>query len=204
MDADPRPELTAAAAHARRWLDSVADRSIPASIDAATLLASMPARLPAQGVAPTEVVDELVRVVEPGLMASQSPRFYGWVIGGTLPASLAADWLVSAWDQNAGMRDATPGVVSIEDAAARWLLDALGLPGGSAVGFVTGATMANFTGLAAGRDTVLADRGWDVARDGLSGAPRVRVLAGQERHSSIDMALQYLGLGAAELIPSDE
>jgi glutamate/tyrosine decarboxylase-like PLP-dependent enzyme len=200
---DSRPELTAAAAHARRWLDSVADRPIPASVDAATLLAMIPVRLPDRGVAPTEVVDELVRIVEPGLMAIQSSRFYGWVMGGTLPASLAADWLVSAWDQNGGMRDATPGVVSIEDAGARWLLDVLGFPAGAAVGYVTGATMANFTGIAAGRDTVLADRGWDVARDGLNGAPRVRVLAGQERHSSVDMALQYLGLGRAELVPSD-
>jgi glutamate/tyrosine decarboxylase-like PLP-dependent enzyme len=157
-----------------------------------------------RGAAPAEVVEQLVAAVEPGLMASQSGRFYGWVMGGTLPAALAADWLVSAWDQNAGMRDATPGVVSAEDAAGRWLLDALGLPGGAAVGFVTGGTMANFTGLAAGRDTVLADRGWDVARDGLIGAPRVRVLAGAERHSSIDMALRYLGLGHAELVPADD
>jgi glutamate/tyrosine decarboxylase-like PLP-dependent enzyme len=125
-------------------------------------------------------------------------------MGGTLPATLAADWLVSAWDQNSGMRDATPGVVSIEDAAGRWLLDALDLPRGAAVGFVTGATMANFTGLAAGRDAVLAGRDWDVARDGLSGGPRVRVLAGAERHSSVDMALRYLGLGESELVASDE
>jgi len=204
MHADSRPELTAAAVHARRWLDSVDDRPIPATVDAATLLAQIPAGLPAVGRPPLEVVDELARIVEPGLMASQSPRFYGWVMGGTLPASLAADWLVSAWDQNAGMRDATPGVVTIEDAAARWLLDVLDLPRGSAVGYVTGATMANFTGLAAGRDSVLNDRGWDVARDGLIGAPRVRVLAGAERHSSIDMALRYLGLGHAELVASDE
>jgi glutamate/tyrosine decarboxylase-like PLP-dependent enzyme len=204
MTSDLHPELTAAAAHARRWLDSVDDRRIPASIDAATLLAAIPARLPDCGVAPTDVVDELVRLVEPGLMASQSARFYGWVMGGTLPASLAADWLVSAWDQNGGMRDATPGVVGIEDAGARWLLDALGLPGGSGVGYVTGATMANFTGLAAGRDAVLSDRGWDVARDGLAGGPRLRVLAGAERHSSIDMALRYLGLGEPEIVPSDE
>lgn len=204
MTSDLHPELTAAADHARRWLDSVDDRRIPASIDAATLLAAIPARLPDRGVAPTEVVDELVRLVEPGLMASQSGRFYGWVMGGTLPASLAADWLVSAWDQNGGMRDATPGVVGIEDAGARWLLDALGLPGDSGVGYVTGATMANFTGLAAGRDAVLSDRGWDVARDGIAGGPRVRVLAGAERHSSIDMALRYLGLGEPEVVPSDE
>jgi glutamate/tyrosine decarboxylase-like PLP-dependent enzyme len=204
MHADSRPELTAAVAHARRWLDSVDDRPIPPSVDAASLLAGIPARLPDGGVDAVDVVDELVRIVEPGLMASQSARFYGWVMGGTLPAALAADWLVSAWDQNGGMRDATPGVVTIEDAGARWLLDVLGLPAGSAVGYVTGATMANFTALAAARDAVLRDRGWDVQRDGLSAAPPIRVLAGTERHSSIDMALRYLGLGEPELIVSDE
>jgi glutamate/tyrosine decarboxylase-like PLP-dependent enzyme len=204
MNTDSRPELTAAAAHARRWLDGLDDRPIPASGDAASLLAALPARLPGAGRPPVEVVDELAAIVEPGLMASQSSRFYGWVMGGTLPAGLAADWLVSAWDQNAGMRDATPGVVTIEDAAARWLLDVLDLPRGSAVGFVTGGTMANFTGLAAARDSVLHDRGWDVARDGLLGAPRIRVIAGAERHSSIDMALRYLGLGHPELVPGDE
>lgn len=201
---DTHPELTAAAAHARRWLDGLPGRAIPATADAATLLADIPARLPDAGAAPVDVVEELVRRVEPGLMASQSPRFYGWVMGGTLPASMAADWLVTAWDQNSGMRDATPGTVSIEDAAARWLLDVLGLPAGSAVGFTTGATMANMTGLAAARDSVLHDRGWDVARNGIIGAPRVRVIAGQERHSSIDMALRYLGLGEPETVASDD
>ncbi len=201
---DPRPELTAALAHAQRWLDSLAERRVPASEGAATLASRLPQAIPEKGRTALEVTDELVAHVEPGLMAGPSGRFFGWVMGGTLPAALAADWMVSAWDQNAGMRDATPGVVTIEDAAARWLLDALDLPRGSAVGFVTGATMANFTGLAAGRDAVLADRGWDVARDGLTAAPRVRVLAGVERHSSVDMALRYLGLGEPELVASDE
>jgi glutamate/tyrosine decarboxylase-like PLP-dependent enzyme len=201
---DSRPELTAATAYAVRWLDSLAERRVPASADAATLASRLPTALPERGRSALEVTDELARHVEPGLMAGPSGRFFGWVMGGTLPAALAADWLVSAWDQNAGMRDATPGVVTIEDAAARWLLDALDLPRESAVGFVTGGTMANFTGLAAGRDTVLADRGWDLARDGLSGGPRVRVLAGAERHSSVDMALRYLGLGEPELVASDE
>jgi glutamate/tyrosine decarboxylase-like PLP-dependent enzyme len=200
---DSRPELTAASAHARRWLDSLAERRVPAGVDAATLASRLPDAFPEHGRDPLEVTEALVEHVEPGLMAGPSGRFFGWVMGGTLPAALAADWLVSAWDQNAGMRDATPGVVTIEDAAARWLLDVLDLPRGSAVGFVTGGTMANFTGLAAGRDTVLADRGWDVARDGLTGSPRVRVLAGAERHSSVDMALRYLGLGEPELVAAD-
>jgi glutamate/tyrosine decarboxylase-like PLP-dependent enzyme len=151
-----------------------------------------------------QVVEELASVVEPGLMAIGSPRFYGWVMGGTLPAALAADWLVSAWDQNAGMRDATPGVVAVEDAAARWILEALALPPGAAVGFVTGATMANFTGLAAARDAVLARTGWSLAEGGLQGAPRVRVIVGAERHGSIDLAMRYLGLGAPEIVAVDD
>ncbi|HWM32761.1 MAG TPA: aminotransferase class V-fold PLP-dependent enzyme [Pseudolysinimonas sp.] len=204
MSADLRPELTAAVDHARRWLDGLPERRIPASADAASILAALPERLPERGTAPAEVVEQLVRLVEPGLMASQSSRFYGWVMGGTLPAALAADWLVTAWDQNAGMRDATPGVVSIEDAAGRWLRDVLGLPAAASAGFVTGATMANFTALAAARSAVLHAQGWDVEHQGLAGAPRVTVLAGAERHSSIDMALQYLGLGQAQLVPSDE
>ena len=112
-------------------------------------------RCPA-GPDPAEVVDLLAGAAEPGLMAIQSGRFFGWVMGGTLPAALAADWLVSAWDQNAGMRYATPAVAALEEVAGTWLLDLLGLPADADVGFVTGATMANFTGLAAGRDAVLA------------------------------------------------
>ena len=126
-------------------------------------------------------------------MANASGRFFGWVMGSSLPAALAADWLVSAWDQNAGMRDATPGVVGVEEVAAAWLLQLLGLPSGAAVGFATGATMANFTCLAAARDRVLGRAGWDVAADGLSGAPRVRVLVGAEGHGSVVLALRYLG-----------
>ena len=102
------------------------------------------------------------------------------------------------------MRDATPGVVGVEEVAAAWLLDLLGLPPGAAVGFVTGATMANFTCLAAARDRVLGRAGWDVAADGLAGAPRVRVLVGAERHDSVDLALRYLGLGAPEAVAADE
>jgi len=153
---------------------------------------------------PAEVIDLLADGVEPGLMAMPSGRFFGWVIGGTLPASLAADWLTSAWDQNTGLRYATPGTVAVEEAAAAWLLELLGLPSDADVGFVTGATMANFTGLAAGRQQVLTDLGWDLDRDGLTGAPRVRVLVGEERHETVDLALRYLGLGAPTEVAADE
>jgi glutamate/tyrosine decarboxylase-like PLP-dependent enzyme len=141
---------------------------------------------------------------EAGLMAMPSGRFFGWVIGGTLPAALAADWLVSAWDQNTGLRFATPATAAIEEAAGAWLLELLGLPRGADVGFATGATMANFSCLAAARDAVLNRAGWSVRRDGLAGAPRVRVLAGAERHETIDLALGYLGLGAPELVAADD
>ena len=131
-------------------------------------------------------------------------RFFGFVIGGTHPAALAVDWLVSAWDQNSGLRMLTPAHSAIEDVTEAWLVDLLGLPAGSAVGFVTGGTMANFTCLAAGRDEVLRRAGWDVAERGLVGSPGVRVLVGAERHDTIDLSLRYLGLGAPEPVAADD
>ncbi len=137
-------------------------------------------------------------------MAMPSGRFFGWVIGGTLPAALASDWLVSAWDQNAGLRYATPAMAAIEESAGAWLLDLLGLPAACDVGFVTGATMANFTGLAAGRWRLLADAGWDLDGDGLAGAPRIRCFVGRERHETVDLALRYLGLGRPTVVDADD
>ncbi len=201
--ASRRPELYAALAAAERWLDSASTRRVPASTDSSQVARSFAAALAPQGQPATDVIVELAAAVEPGLVASVSPRFFGWVVGGTLPAALAADWLVSAWDQNAGMRGAAPGVVAAEDAAARWILDALGLPSGAGVGFVTGGTMANFTGIAAARDALLASMGWDLDEYGLRGAPELPVLAGGQRHSSIDLALRYLGLGRPVQIPAD-
>jgi glutamate/tyrosine decarboxylase-like PLP-dependent enzyme len=198
-----RLELEAAARAAARWLDSVQTRPVPAEQGVDTIANRFAVRLPEHGMSAAQVVEELARAVEPGLLAIGSPRFYGWVMGGTLPAALAADWMVSAWDQNAGMRDATPGVVAVEDVAARWVLDGLGLPPSCGVGFVTGGTMANFTALASARDSVLAEAGWDQAQRGLFGAPRVRVLAGAERHGSVDLVLRYLGLGEPEVVQAD-
>ncbi|TFC84143.1 aspartate aminotransferase family protein [Cryobacterium sinapicolor] len=206
MSADPedyRAALERAQTHAMRWLASVPTRPVGPQADADTLAAGFAAPLPAQPTDPAEVIDELARLSEPGLMAMPSGRFFGWVIGGTLPAALAADWLVSAWDQNAGMRFATPAAAAAEEAAGGWILDLLGLPPGADVGFTTGATMANFVGLAAGRDHVLGDAGWDVAALGLSGSPRVSVYVGEERHAVIDLALRYLGLGAPIVVASD-
>jgi glutamate/tyrosine decarboxylase-like PLP-dependent enzyme len=195
--------LDRALVHARAWAASVPTRRVPATGTADAVAARLGRELPATGLPPAEVVDRLAAAVEPGLMANASGRFYGWVMGSALPAAVAADWLVSAWDQNAGMRAATPGVIGVEDVAAGWLLDLLGLPPAATVGFTTGATTANFTCLAAARGRVLADAGWDVAADGLTGAPRVHVLAGEERHGSVDLALRYLGLGAPATVAVD-
>lgn len=196
--------LDRAAAHARRWLASVPDRPVPPQADADTLRAAFGEQLPDGPSEPVAVLDSLAAAMDRGLLDIASGRFFGWVMGGTLPVALGADWLVSAWDQNTGMRKATPGAAAAEEAAGRWLLDLLGLPAGSDVGFVTGATMANFTGLAAAREKVLRDVGWDVGERGLAGAPPVRVVVGAERHSSIDVVLRYLGLGAPVVVPADE
>ena len=196
--------LEAAAGHARRWLDSVPNRPVPPRMDADSLRDAFGDKLPDGPSDAVEVIDALAAAMDPGLMDIASGRFFGWVMGGTLPAALAADWLVSAWDQNTGLRKATPGAAVAEETAGRWLLDLLALPESSDVGFVTGATMANFACLAAGREKVLRDVGWDVAAHGLTGAPPVRVVVGAERHESVDVALRYLGLGAPKLVPADE
>jgi len=201
--ADYEPALGRAHAHTTGWLESLDTRRIGPTEDADAILARLGGPLPDDGTDPAEVVD-LMATAEPGLMAIGSGRFFGWVMGGTQPAALAADWLVSAWDQNGGMRAATPAVAALEEAAQAWLLDLLGLPPGSDVGFVTGATMANFTGLAAGRYAVLDRLGWDVHRDGLTGARRVHVLVGAERHDTVDVALRYLGLGAPTPVAADD
>ena len=198
------PALDRARQHVERWLESLDDRPVPPRATADEVGDAIGRDLPDGPSDPAEVVDLLARHVEPGLMAMPSGRFFGWVIGGTLPAALAADWLVGGWDQNAGMRYATPGTTGVEEVAAGWLLDLLGLPPTADVGFVTGGTMANFTGLAAGRQQVLADAGWDLDRDGLIGAPKVTVLVGEDRHSTVDLTLRYLGLGAPVPVPADD
>src|SRR6478672_9332601 len=187
--------------HAEAWLASLDDRAVPPSVDTDEMVRRL-GDLPDGPTSAAEVVDLLAEACEPGLVAIPSGRFFGMVIGGTLPAALGADWLTSAWDQNTGLRAVTPAAAAVEEVAGRWILDLLGLPGESAVGFVTGATMANFTCLAAARDTVLHRAGHDVRR-GLAGGPRVRVLVGAERHPSVDLSLRFLGLGAPDVVPVD-
>ena len=149
------------------------------------------------------MLERLVANAEPGLTAMSSPRFFGFVIGGTYPVALAADWLTSTWDQNVGLREVTPAHSAAREAVEGWLTQLLGLPAGTTMGTVTGGLMANFTGLTAGRHAVLVRAGWDVEERGLQGAPRVRVLVGEERHDTVDLALRYLGLGTPESVPAD-
>src|ERR1700722_5940096 len=142
-----RTALDHAHSIAQDWLDTIPDRRDPPAKNADEMRSVFSGLMPEHPSNPAEVVDELAALAEPGLMAMPSGRFFGWGIGGTLPAALASDWVVSAWDQNAGMNYGSPAIAAIEANAGAWLLDILGLPGGSDVGFTTGATMANFTGI---------------------------------------------------------
>lgn len=195
--------LASAAKYAQIWLDNIPTRGINPKKNIDEMLEIFGGPLPEESTNPAAVVERMARWGEPGLMSMGSGRFFGWVIGGTLPAALGADWMVSAWDQNAGMRSATPTVVALEEIAGTWIKDLLGLPATADVGFPTGATMANFTGLISARQKVLVDAGWDVNQRGLNGAPPIRVLVGAERHITIDLALRYLGLGAPTEVASD-
>lgn len=197
------PVLHVAHRHAMAWLDSVDQRPIRPDLDVDGVRARLPQDLPQEGIDPVAVIEELAQASAPGLMAMGSPRFYGFVIGGTYPAALAADWLVTAWDQNTGSRQPTPATAAVEEVAAAWLLELLGLPAGSGVGFVTGATMANFACLVAARDAVMRGAGADPV-EGLQRAPSVRFLAGDAVHTSMVLAGRLAGLGAPQTVGADD
>ncbi|HEY0890549.1 MAG TPA: aminotransferase class V-fold PLP-dependent enzyme [Nocardioides sp.] len=196
--------LEKALRHALVWLESLDERPVAPLATAPQVADALGRRLPEGPSDAGDVLDLLVTACEPGLTAMPSGRFYGMVIGGSHPAALAADWLTGAWDQNTGLRRLTPATAAVEEVAAAWLLDLLGLDADAAVGFPTSATTANLTCLAAARDAVLRRTGHDVAQDGLASAPRVRVLTGAEGHESVGYALRYLGLGAPEQVPADD
>jgi glutamate/tyrosine decarboxylase-like PLP-dependent enzyme len=196
--------LQIAAAHAQSWLDGMPARDVNPARNANEIAIDFGSDLPSGPTDPSVVVEKLATAGEAGLMAMGSGRFFGWVIGGTLPASLGADWLVSAWDQNSASRIATPTTAAVEEIAAKWLLDLLGLPATSDVGFPTGGMMANFTGLISARQKVLTDVGWDLDLLGLNGAPPIRVFVGAERHDTVDRALRYIGLGAPVEVNVDD
>jgi glutamate/tyrosine decarboxylase-like PLP-dependent enzyme len=203
---DNRKILERVLEEATGFLDSLPDRQVAARADVDGVAAALRRPLPEEGAEPLEVIEELIAGAEPGVVAMPSGRFFGWVIGGVLPATLAADWLTSTWDQNAGLLASSPAAAGVEWVASEWLLDLLGLPANSAVGFVTGAMIANFTCLAAARHEVLRRAGWNVERDGLHGAPQVTVIVGEERHETVDVALRFLGLGEARsmVVPADD
>ncbi|WP_448809655.1 pyridoxal phosphate-dependent decarboxylase family protein [Agromyces bauzanensis] len=195
--------LDVAERHAQAWLADIRERPIPPRLGPDEIKDRLGRDLPESGEPAVDVIERLAEGAEPGLIAIGSPRFYGWVIGGTQPVALAADWLVSAWDQNTGLRTITPAAVAAEEIAEEWLVDLLGLPGGSQVGFTTGATMAQFTCMAAARDEVLRRVGWDVETQGMAGGPAIRFIVGEERHGTVDLAGRYLGLGSPIVVPSD-
>ncbi len=187
--------LIDAASRAARYLDGLADRRVAPDAQAVAALARLRAPLPEAGTPPAEVLAELDEVVSPATMAMAGPRFFGFVIGGAQPVTLAANTLASAWDQNSAFHQVTPGTATVEDVAFEWLRELFGLPEGVSAGFVTGATMANLTALAAARHRVLANAGWDVEADGLFGAPPVQVVVGAEVHPTVRKALGLLGMG---------
>ena len=187
-------------------VEALPSRPVGATRRAAEIQAALAAPLPEEGIAPERVVEELVRDTDGGLVASPGGRYFGFVTGGVLPAALAADWLASAWDQNAFSAVSSPALAAIEAVAADWIKDVLGLPPGAGVGFTTGAQMANVTALAVARQVMLARAGWDVAQRGLIGAPPLTVVVGEEAHVTVLRALRLLGLGsgAASVVPSDD
>ncbi len=198
--------LRLTADYAAQFLDTLEDRPIRASASVEELRETLGGPLPERGSDADQVVAELIAGAEPGVVAMPSGRYFGFVIGGALPAALAADWLTSTWDQNAGLVVGGPSAAVVEEVALTWLQELLDLPAGVSAGFVTGCQMAHVTALAAARHHVLAAAGWNLARDGLQGAPRIRVLVGEERHVTIDRALRYLGIGTAQIeaVASDE
>jgi len=192
---DEHKALQHALDHAIAHIDSLGTRQIPASSTMAELRNRLGKVLGEEGVAPEQVIDELAADAEGGLFGSGSPRFFAWAIGGALPASVAADWLTSAWDQVSAIYATSPALVVMEEVAGAWLKDVLELPQDASFAFVTGCQSAHITALAAARHKLLRDRGYDVEALGLSGAPRITIRTGELCHESIARAARFLGLG---------
>jgi glutamate/tyrosine decarboxylase-like PLP-dependent enzyme len=200
-----RPLLAETADMAALYLDGLADQPSGWSASVQELRAALGGPVPQSPTDALEVVSELVEAVEPGLVSSPGGRYFGFVIGGATHAALAADWLTSAWDQNAGLYVCSPSAAVVEEIAGAWVAELLGLPAGVSFAFVTGCQMAHVTALAAARYRVLARLGWDVNEQGLCGAPSIGVFVGAERHVTVDRALRLLGLGASSIVevPAD-
>jgi glutamate/tyrosine decarboxylase-like PLP-dependent enzyme len=198
--------LRSVTARAAAYLDGLESRSVAPSQEAVQGLARLNEPFPEQSTDAETVLALLDEVGSPATVASAGPRYFGFVVGGSLPAALAANWLAGAWDQNAGLVALSPVAAALEEVAIGWLLDVLGLPVGCGVGFVTCATQANFSALAAARHALLARQGWDVEAQGLFGAPPITVVVGEEVHVSVLKALTMLGLGRERVVrvPADE
>lgn len=191
--------LQEAATYAQDFLRRLPDRPVAASADVDQLREWLGGPLPEEPEAPADVISSMIKGAEPGVVGTAGPRFFGFVIGAALPAAVAADWLTSIWDQNAGLFAAGPSASVVEEVCGAWSKELLRLPPDASFALVTGCQMAHFVGLAAARHHVLAAAGWDVEADGLQGAPPVTVIAGAERHVTIDRALRYLGLGTSSV-----
>jgi len=197
---DERELLRRTAELAADFLETMDERPVwpPASMD--ELHRILGGSMPDEPTHPARVIEALARDAEPGITAIPGGRYFGFVTGGTVPAALAADWLTSAWDQNAFLAVSSPAAAVIEEVAGDWLKELLGFPAPASFAFVTGCQMAHVTCLAAARHAVLERAGWDVARDGLWSAPPIRVVAGAMRHVTIDRALRLLGLGSSSMV----
>jgi glutamate/tyrosine decarboxylase-like PLP-dependent enzyme len=188
------------------YLASLGERHVGARTDAADLVARLGGPVPDAGTDPVQVIEDLAAAADPGIVASLGPRYFGFVIGGQLPAAAAADWLTTAWGQNAALHALSPAAAATEEVAGRWMLELLGLPANASIGLPTGAGLGNAIGLAAARHAVLARAGWDVEARGLYGAPEITVVVGEEAHATLLTALQYLGLGRDRVVsvPTDD
>ena len=206
MDSPFDPPLRAAFDAALHHLHHLDTCPVAATATLAELRQALSKPLTAGGIPAEQVVRELAKDVAGGLIGNSSGRFYGWVMGGATPASLAADWMASAWDQNAAVYACSPAAAVAEEVSGAWLKELLGLPAAASFALVTGCQMAHVTCLAAARHWLLERRGWDVEERGLAGSPAIRILTGSERHGSIDRAVRLLGLGRASIrvLASDE
>ncbi len=201
---ETRELLERTAKLAADFLESLDDRPVLPEVDVDALRAALAGPLPSAPTDPSTVIQELVDAATPGIAGMPSARWYGFVIGGSLPAALAADWLTSTWDQNAALFGPAPAAAVVEEVAGEWLRELFGLPEGVSFAFVTGCQMAHVTALAAAREHVLRTRGWDLGERGLFGAPRIRVVVGAKRHVTVDRALLLLGFGPPDVVPADD
>jgi glutamate/tyrosine decarboxylase-like PLP-dependent enzyme len=206
LDPDFRKTLESAFAQAVSHLENLDQTSVAATVDLDSLRARLNKPLPRDGVSPEQVINDLAEDVAGGLLGSAGGRFFGWVIGGALPAAVGADWLTSAWQQNSALYACSPAAAVVEETVGAWLKEILGLPERASFALVTGCQMAHVTCLAAARHALLSKCGWDVESKGMSGAPAIRILSSTESHGSFERAVRLLGYGQSQIkrLPIDD